>query len=66
MTLADVFHDTTPIKERSTELLKQQLQAIRQAKCWSGPYFQIDREVQARAVRQWVHEDVFGTADWRK
>jgi hypothetical protein len=66
MTLIDVLDDKSPIQSRSTETLSQQLSVIRNAKFWVDPYFAINHEIQARATRKWVSEDVFGTADWRK
>jgi hypothetical protein len=60
MTMADIYDDKTPVRDRSTELLRAQLALFVQAKFWRGPYFEIERELHNRATWQWVREDVFG------
>lgn len=49
-----------PASELPTVELEAELKELVARKSWSSRYFEVDREVQNRATRRWVHDDVFG------
>ena len=60
MTLLEVINDKRNPKDIPSLELNEMMRVIRVNKFWAGPYFDLDKEQQRRAVREWVHEDVFG------
>jgi hypothetical protein len=50
-----------PASELPTAELEAELAQIVAHKAWSNPrYYEVDRELQNRYTRRWVHDDVFG------
>lgn len=60
MTTDEIIRDKRDVKTLTDAELKESLKFFTSNKIWAGRYFPLDHEMQQRATRRWVREDVFG------